>query len=150
MPIKVGDKIPNFIAFDANGVPFDSQEYIGKKRLIIYFYPKDDTPSCTTQACGFRDNYQFLQDLEFEVVGISSDSVQSHCNFKNKFNLPFILLSDTDKKLRNLFGVPADLLGLLPGRVTYVISREGVVEEIIRGMSGKIHVENALKIIKRT
>ena len=126
MALKVGDTLPNFKAKDTNGTIFESQNYIGKQPLIIYFYPKDDTPGCTTQACGFRDNYQKFRDLEAEVIGISADSVQSHIKFKTKFNLPFILLSDTDKKLRKLFGVENDFL-FIPGRQTFVIDNNGVI-----------------------
>jgi peroxiredoxin Q/BCP len=147
MALKVGDTLPNFKAKDTNGTIFESQNYIGKQPLIIYFYPKDDTPGCTTQACGFRDNYQKFRDLEAEVIGISADSVQSHIKFKTKFNLPFILLSDTDKKLRKLFGVENDFL-FIPGRQTFVIDNNGVILFIFNSMQGKIHVEKALKILK--
>jgi peroxiredoxin Q/BCP len=147
MALKVGDTLPNFKAKDTNGTIFQSQNYIGKQPLIIYFYPKDDTPGCTTQACGFRDNYQKFRDLEAEVIGISADSVQSHIKFKTKFNLPFILLSDTDKKLRKLFGVENDFL-FIPGRQTFVIDNNGVILFIFNSMQGKIHVDKALKILK--
>jgi len=108
MALKVGDTLPNFKAKDTDGNLFDSQHYIGKQPLVIYFYPKDETRVCTQQACSFRDSYQEFKDLGAEVIGISSDSVQSHIRFKSKFNLPFILLSDNDKKLRKLFGVEND------------------------------------------
>jgi peroxiredoxin Q/BCP len=147
MALKVGDTLPNFKAKDTNGTIFESQNYIGKQPLIIYFYPKDDTPGCTTQACGFRDNYQKFRDLEAEVIGISADSVQSHIKFKTKFNLPFILLSDTDKKLRKLFGVENDFL-FIPGRQTFVIDNNGVILFIFNSMQGKIHVDKAFKILK--
>jgi peroxiredoxin Q/BCP len=147
MALKVGDTLPDFKAKDTNGTIFESQNYIGKQPLIIYFYPKDDTPGCTTQACGFRDNYQKFRDLEAEVIGISADSVQSHIKFKTKFNLPFILLSDTDKKLRKLFGVENDFL-FIPGRQTFVIDNNGVILFIFNSMQGKIHVDKALKILK--
>jgi peroxiredoxin Q/BCP len=147
MALKVGDTLPDFKAKDTNGTIFESQNYIGKQPLIIYFYPKDDTPGCTTQACGFRDNYQKFRDLDAEVIGISADSVQSHIKFKTKFNLPFILLSDTDKKLRKLFGVENDFL-FIPGRQTFVIDNNGVILFIFNSMQGKIHVDKALKILK--
>ncbi len=147
MALKVGDTLPNFKAKDTNGTIFESQNYIGKQPLIIYFYPKDDTPGCTTQACGFRDNYQKFRDLDAEVIGISADSVQSHIKFKTKFNLPFILLSDTDKKLRKLFGVENDFL-FIPGRQTFVIDNNGVILFVFNSMQGKIHVDKALKILK--
>jgi peroxiredoxin Q/BCP len=148
MALKVGDKIPNFKAKDTFGNIFESQNYIGKQPLIIYFYPKDDTPGCTTQACGFRDNYQEFIDLNAEVIGVSADSVQSHLSFKTKFNLPFILLSDIDKKLRKLFGVENDFL-FIPGRQTYVVDDQGVIVFIFNSMQGRIHVDKALKILKK-
>lgn len=148
MALKVGDTLPDFKAKDTNGNLFNSQDYIGKHSLVIYFYPKDDTPGCTTQACGFRDNYQEFKDLGAEVIGISSDTVQSHLKFKSKFNLPFILLSDNDKKLRRLFGVENDFL-FIPGRQTYVIDHKGVIVMIFNSMSSMIHIKKALQILKK-
>lgn len=148
MALKVGDTLPDFKAKDTNGNLFNSQDYIGKHSLVIYFYPKDDTPGCTTQACSFRDNYQEFKDLGAEVIGISSDTVQSHLKFKSKFNLPFILLSDNDKKLRRLFGVENDFL-FIPGRQTYVIDHKGVIVMIFSSMSSMIHIKKALQILKK-
>lgn len=149
MAIQKGDKIPNFIATDVDGNEFNSDDYVGKKALVIYFYPKDDTKVCTEQACSFRDNYEVFNELGAEVIGVSSDSVASHQKFAKKYKLPFILLSDSGKKLRKLFGVPNDLLGLLPGRVTYVADKDGIVQLVFNSMSGKIHIEKALEIVKR-
>jgi len=148
MALKEGDKVPNFKAIDSNGNEFDSNNYIGKQPLVLYFYPKDDTPGCTTQACSFRDNYQDFKDLGAEVIGISSDSVQKHIKFKSKFNLPFILLSDNDKKLRKLFGVQNNLL-IIPGRETYVIDENGIIVMVFNSMSANIHIEKALEILKQ-
>ena len=148
MALKVGDKLPDFKAKDTNGNLFDSQDYIGKQALVIYFYPKDDTPGCTTQACSFRDNYQNFKDLGAEVIGISSDSVQSHLKFKSKFNLPYILLSDNDKKLRKLFGVENNLL-IIPGRETFVADKNGIIKMKFNSMSANIHIEKALQILKK-
>lgn len=148
MALKVGDTLPNFTAKDTNGTIFDSQNYIGKQSLVIYFYPKDNTPGCTVEACSFRDNYQDFKDLGAEVIGISADSVTSHLKFKSKFNLPFILLSDADKKLRKLFGVENSLI-FLPGRETFVADKNGVVLMIFNSMSSKIHIEKALQILKK-
>ena len=147
MALKVGDKLPNFKAKDTNGNIFDSQNYIGKQPLVIYFYPKDETKVCTQQACSFRDNYQEFKDLGAEVIGISADSVQSHIKFKSKFNLPFILLSDNDKKLRKLFGVENDFL-IIPGRQTFVADKNGIIVLVFNSMKGKIHIDKALKILK--
>ena len=147
MSLKIGDKLPNFSAKDTNGNIFNSLDYIGKQPLVIYFYPKDDTPGCTAQACSFRDNYQEFKDLGAEVVGISSDTVTSHLKFKSKFNLPFILLSDNDKKLRKLFGVQNNLF-IIPGRETFVMDKNGIIIMIFNSMSAEIHIEKALKTLK--
>jgi len=147
MSLKIGDKLPSFSAKDTNGNVFNSQEYIGKQPIVIYFYPKDDTPGCTAQACSFRDNYQEFKDLGAEVVGISSDTVTSHLKFKSKFNLPFILLSDNDKKLRKLFGVQNNLF-IIPGRETFVMDKNGIILMIFNSMSAEIHIEKALKTLK--
>jgi thioredoxin-dependent peroxiredoxin len=147
MAIKVGDRIPFFRAIDNTGNSFEIRDYIGSP-LVIYFYPKDDTPGCTVQACTFRDQYEDFKELGAEVVGISSDTVKSHQKFTSKYNLPFILLSDFDKKIRKDFGVPNDFLGLLPGRATYVIDKNGFVQYIFDSTSAKIHIAKALQILK--
>lgn len=149
MELKVGDRIPNFIAKDANGLDFDSQSLVGQKPLVIYFYPKDNTPGCTTQACSFRDQYEDFKDLGAEVIGISSDSVASHQKFSNQYKLPFILLSDFDKKIRKLFGVPTGMFGLLPGRVTYVTDKNGIIQMIFDSMMAAKHIPKALDAIKK-
>lgn len=148
MGLKAGDKIPNFKAKDTNGNDFDSQEMIGQKPLVIYFYPKDNTPGCTAQACGFRDQYEDFKDLGAEVIGISSDSVASHQKFTREYQLPFILLSDSDKKIRKLFGVPAGLFGILPGRVTYVADKTGTIIMVFDSMKAKHHIPKALEAIR--
>lgn len=148
MALQKGDKLPIFTAVALDGTTFTAEEYIGKKALVIYFYPKDDTRVCTEQACSFRDSYEEFKELGAEVIGISSDTVTSHQKFAKKYNLPFILLSDPNKKLRKLFGVPNDLLGLIPGRVTYVVDVNGVIQLVFNNISGKIHIEKALKILK--
>ena len=148
MALRVGDKIPNFAAIDTNGDLFDSTKIIGKKPVIIYFYPKDDTPVCTAQACSFRDQYEDFKNLGAEVIGISGDSLKSHVAFANKHQLPFILLSDFDNKIRKSFGVPNDYFGLVPGRSTYVANKNGTIQLIFDSTSGKIHIKKALEILK--
>jgi thioredoxin-dependent peroxiredoxin len=149
MAIKVGDIIPSFSSKDRNGNIFDIQNYIGQKPLVIYFYPKDNTPACTAQACSFRDQYQDFTDLGAEVIGISSDNEKSHENFASKYKLPFILLSDNDKKIRKLFDVPSGLFGLIPGRVTYVTDKQGKVVLIFDSMLAAKHISKALEAIKK-
>lgn len=148
MALKLGDKVPNFTSKDTNGDVFDSNDYVGKQALVIYFYPKDDTKVCTQQACSFRDKYQDFKDLGAEVIGISSDSVHSHIKFKSKFDLPFILLSDADKKLRKLFGVQNSLF-IVPGRETYVVDKNGIIVLVFNSMSADIHITKALSILKK-
>jgi peroxiredoxin Q/BCP len=147
MALQVGDKIPIFTAIDSNGNSFEVRDYIGQP-MVIYFYPKDDTPGCTIQACTFRDQYEDFKALGAEVIGISSDSLSSHKKFASRYKLPFILLSDTNKKIRNAFGVPNDFLGLLPGRATYVIDKNGIVQFVFDSTSAKIHIKKALQVIK--
>nr|WP_294773634.1 peroxiredoxin [uncultured Flavobacterium sp.] len=149
MALKIGDKVPGFSASDTNGNVFKSDTIVGLKPFVIYFYPKDDTRVCTEQACSFRDQYEDFKALGAEVIGVSSDSTKSHQKFAAKHHLPFLLLSDADKKLRKLFGVPNDLLGLIPGRVTYVVDKDGIIQLVFNSMSGKIHIEKALEILKR-
>ena len=149
MAIQIGDKLPHFIASQQDGNVFDSHN-IKEKQVVIYFYPKDFTPGCTTQACSFRDAYQDFQDLGAEVIGVSADSVASHQNFQQKYKLPFILLSDADKKLRRLFGVPSTLFGLIPGRVTYVFDATGTCIYIFDNLSAKNHIDKALQALQKS
>lgn len=150
MALKVGDKIPNFTAVDTNGNTFESNSIIGKKPVVIYFYPKDDTPGCTAQACSFRNQYEDFTDLGAEVIGISSDTLASHQKFVKQHKLPFILLSDFNKKIRNAFGVPSGLFGLIPGRVTYVADKNGIIKLIFdNSLMATKHIPIALAAIKR-
>ncbi len=149
MALQVGDSIPHFTAKDAAGTIFDSREFIGKKPLVIYFYPKDDTHVCTQQACSFRDQYEDFKMQGAEVIGISGDSIKSHQHFAQQYQLPFILLSDADSKIRDLFGVPRHWLGLIPGRVTYVTDAKGVIIMVFSSTSGNIHIQKALEALKK-
>ena len=147
--IKVEDKLPLFEAKDQNGNNFHIESVLGQKVLIIYFYPKDDTPGCTRQACFFRDQYEEFKDLGAEVIGISGDGMKSHAAFAEKYNLPFTLLSDEDKSLRKLFGVQANFLGLLPGRVTYVVDKKGIVRLVFDSMNAESHFPKVLEAVKK-
>jgi peroxiredoxin Q/BCP len=146
MAIHVGDHLPHFIALTQEGTSFDSNE-LQNKPIVIYFYPKDNTPGCTAQACSFRDAYQDFQDLGAEVIGVSGDSVRSHQSFQAKYKLPFVLLSDANRKLRKLFGVPTALFGFLPGRVTYVFGTNGICIYIFDSLSAKSHISKALQAL---
>lgn len=147
--MKVGDSIPDFHSTDTNGNDFDSRSIVGKKAFVIYFYPKDDTQICTEQACSFRDNYEEFNDLGAEVIGVSADSVKSHVKFKSKYNLPFILLSDHDKKIRKLFGVGNNLL-FIPGRQTFVVDKNGIVQMVFNSSrEGEMHITKALEVLHK-
>lgn len=148
MAITKGAVVPNFKAKTQSGDSFELSDYLGKP-LVIYFYPKDNTPGCTTQACSFRDQYQDFQDLGAEVIGISGDSEVSHDKFAQKYKLPFILLSDSNKRIRNAFGVPTHFFGLMPGRVTYIIDKKGKVVSVFDSIKSQVHIEHALKIIQK-
>jgi peroxiredoxin Q/BCP len=142
-----GERAPQVVLKDQNGKMVNTSDLVGEGWLVIYFYPKDETPGCTAQACTFRDHYEDLTDAGATVVGISSDSVESHGNFALHHNLPFILLSDTEGEARKAFGVPRSM-GLLPGRVTYVIDREGIVRMIFNSqMRAAEHVKKVLDFI---
>jgi peroxiredoxin Q/BCP len=148
MAVKVGDVAPDFTLKSQDGSEVSLSDFRGKKDVVVYFYPKDDTPGCTKEACAFRDRHQVFQDAGAEVIGISDDSPQSHKQFAAKYNLPFTLLSDTGSKVRKLYEVPATLW-ILPGRVTYVIDKEGVVRHVFDSMLNfNAHVEEALKTLK--
>lgn len=147
--INVGDQVPSFRLRDQNNNLFSVDSLIGKKNLVIYFYPKDETKVCTAEACSFRDNYEKFQKLGCDVIGISSDNVESHKNFANNHRLPFILLSDEENEVRNLFGVPNDLLGLIPGRYTYVTNKKGEIIHIFNSaFNADKHIEESLKALK--
>ena len=147
--LEIGDTIPAFTLKDQNGTTFDIETYRGKKPMVIYFYPKDDTPGCTKEACSFRDEFEVFTDLDVKVIGISSDDVASHKDFSEKYHLPFTLLADTEKKVRKRFGVPSSLLGLLPGRVTYVINKNGIIAHIFNSQFGaEKHITESLAILK--
>ena len=148
--LKVGDRIPEFQLQNQNGELIDIKNYIGKKNLVIYFYPKNDTPGCTKEACTFRDQYEDFNDLDAEVFGINGQSVSSHKQFAQKHNLNFNLLSDKNDKVRDLFGVPTSFFGLLSGRVTYVIDKSGKIVHIFNSQfRAKEHIQQAINILKQ-
>ena len=147
--VKIGQKIPLFKLLNQDGKLVDIANYVGKP-IVIYFYPKDDTPGCTKEACTFRDGYERFSHAGVHVFGISADSVESHKSFGQKYSLPYDLLSDKNNKVRNLFGVPADLFGFIPGRVTYVVDNDGIVRHIINNQLNPVkHVEESLQEIEK-
>lgn len=149
MTLKKGDKVPSFTLKDQDGKIFSIDTLIGKKPMVIFFYPKDFTPGCIKEVCSFRDQYEDFTDLGAEVIGISGDGESSHQKFAKKYRLPFTLLSDSAKKVRALFGVKGSLFGLLPGRVTYVIDKNGIVQLVFENQFGaEKHITEALAILK--
>ena len=147
--IKIGSTILAFTLPDQNGNLFDINSVLGKKNLVIYFYPKDDSPGCTAQACSFRDQFEVFNEADAVIIGISGQSVESHKEFAQKHRLSFTLLSDEENKIRNQFGVPTNLLGILPGRVTYIADKTGKVIYIFNSqMNATKHVDEALRILK--
>jgi peroxiredoxin Q/BCP len=146
--VKVGSVAPDFTLPSQSGEMVNLRDFLGQKPVVLFFYPKDDTPGCTKQACGFRDDFDEFRKLDAEIIGISSDSVESHEHFAKKYNLPFTLLSDEGGKVRKLYSVP-NTFGLFPGRVTYVIDEEGMVRHVFSSQveAGR-HVEEAVEVLK--
>lgn len=148
-PVQVGDQCPVFTLHDQHGNLFDLSSVLGEKNVVIYFYPKDDTPGCTKEACSFRDSYTTFLDFDCEVIGISSDSAAKHKRFAERHQLPFILLSDDKKAVRNQFNVPQSLFGLLPGRVTYIVDKQGIIRGIFNSQTDPVgHIKKALEIVR--
>ncbi len=143
--VQVGDVAPDFTLPASMGQPVSLASFRGKKNVVLYFYPKDNTSGCTAEACSFRDNYEVFKDAGAEVIGISSDSEASHQRFATRHHLPFILLSDKGGKVRKRYGVPSTF-GLLPGRVTYIIDKQGIVRHIFSAQfTPQKHIDEALK-----
>ena len=149
--LKAGDKAPEFTANDQNGKPVSLSDFKGKT-VILYFYPKDDTPTCTVEACDFRDNYQSLLGKGYQVIGVSADDEKSHKKFEKKFNLPFPLIADTDMKIVNAYGVWGDKVlfgreyqGIL--RTTFIIDAEGKVAHVIDKVTSATASQQVLDLV---
>jgi peroxiredoxin Q/BCP len=149
MEIKVGDNAPDFTLPSQMGDKVKLSEFFGKKNVVLYFYPKDETIGCTKEACAFRDSYDVFTDMGAEVLGVSGQSVESHKGFASHYGLPFLLLSDVDNRVRQLYGVPTTM-GIIPGRVTYIIDKKGVVRHIFNSQyQPEKHVQEALDMLKK-
>lgn len=148
--IKAGDRAPQVSFVDEQGAPVALEDVLGTKTVVLYFYPKDETSGCTAQACAFRDAYQDFQDAGAEVIGVSADDEKSHAGFKAHHRLPFVLWSDPGGAGAKAFGVEAKLFGLLKGRVTFVIGKDGVVKHRFDSQVqiGR-HIDEALGLVKR-
>ncbi len=148
MVIRIGDKAPDFKLPAQTGDDVALSEFLGKKNIVLYFYPKDESLGCTREACAFRDSYEVFTDLGAEVLGISGQSVESHKSFASHYGLPFLLLNDQGNKVRQLYGVPASL-GIIPGRVTYIIDKSGIVRHIFNSQyQPEKHVQEAKRILE--
>jgi thioredoxin-dependent peroxiredoxin len=148
MALKAGDKAPDFEVSDQNGKTVKLSDFLGKK-VVLYFYPQDNTPTCTVEACNLRDNYSALKAKGYEVLGVSPDSAKKHTNFIKKFSLPFTLLADTDNKIIESYGLWAEkqmfgkkYMGVL--RTTFLIDEKGVIERVIDDVKSKEHAEQIL------
>jgi len=148
MSLKVGDRIPHFELLNQHGELFKSETVLGVKPLVVYFYPKDETPGCTAEACSFRDHYEDFLQLGAEVIGISSDGLKSHQKFAARHKLPFILLSDSKKKVQRLFKLPKILFDLYTKRITFVIDKEGLVSYVHSSLMPDTHIKKALQQLK--
>jgi thioredoxin-dependent peroxiredoxin len=146
--VGVGDAAPDFTLPDQHGQQVSLGEAVRRGPVVLYFYPKDETPGCTAEACAFRDAYEVFREAGAEVIGVSSDGVGSHERFSSRHQLPFTLLADEDGGVRKRYGV-RPTLGVLPGRVTYVIDGGGVVRHVFSSQMGATrHVQEALDALK--
>jgi peroxiredoxin Q/BCP len=146
-PLAVGDAVPNFILKDQSGKPFDIKDEVGKKILVIYFYPKDESMVCTKEACAFRDSFNDYTKAGAQVIGINGGTVESHKAFTEHYKLPFILLSDTDNKVLKLFGVKNMLF--MTGRQTFVVDLKGKIAYAHAAMmEGAEHSKQALAVVQ--
>jgi peroxiredoxin Q/BCP len=149
MTLKVGDRAPDFTLPSSSGEPTRLSDLLARGALVLFFYPKDDTPGCTAEACSFRDRFDAFVQAGAVVVGVSSDSLESHDRFASKHRLPMTLLSDADGTVRALYDVRSTL-GLLPGRATFVIDRTGVIRNVfVSQLRTGTHVETALRMVKQ-
>ena len=148
--LNEGEKAPNFSGLDQNGIRVSLKDYLGKK-VVLYFYPGDDTPTCTVQACNLRDNFSTLKATGYEVIGVSPDDVESHKKFKNKFQLPFTLVADPKHAIIEKYGVWGEKvlyghkhMGIY--RTTFVIDEKGIIKKIFRRPRNKAHAEEIIKL----
>lgn len=150
MTLRIGQQAPEFEKKTHKGETISLAKLRGDKAVVLYFYPKDETPGCTAEACTFRDAYEDFSDAGAVVVGVSADSLSSHEKFAAHHRLPFELISDEDGTLRRAYEVPTSMLGMIPGRVTYVIDRAGKVAHVFNSqIQAKRHVKEALDVVKR-
>ena len=147
--MKKGDLAPSFELNNQFGELISLENYLTKQPIVLFFYPKDNTPGCTKEACTFRDFHSEFNELGCKIFGISSDSVDRHAQFAKDHRLEYDLLADTKGKVRKMYHVPTNLLGLIPGRVTYIINRAGKIADIHNSLTNPVdHISNALEVVK--
>lgn len=146
--LDIGVRAPDFTLPSSTGENISLSQFIGKKNAVIFFYPMDESPVCSREAEAFRDKYETFKELDAEVLGISSQSVESHKSFSKHHNLPYLLLSDTNNSVRRLYGV-SSTLGIVPKRVTFIINKEGIIKYIFSSqLQPAKHAEQALLALK--
>ena len=146
--VKAGDKAPDFSLPSNTGVTVRLSQFLGKKNIVIFFYPMDDSPVCSKEAEAFRDKYEEFKQLNTEVMGISSQGIESHKSFATRHSLPFVLLSDNGNSVRKLYGV-STTFSAVPGRVTYIIDKEGIVKFVFSSqLRPAKHADEALRVVK--
>jgi peroxiredoxin Q/BCP len=150
MTLKQGDKAPEFTSTDQNGNTVSLNDFKGQK-VVLYFYPKDDTPGCTAEACNLRDNFADLKKKGIVILGVSTDSVKSHKKFENKYSLPFTLIADEDKKIVNDYGLWGEkkFMGktyMGTTRATFLINEEGKIDQVIEKVDTKNHTAQIMEL----
>ncbi|MCL4450553.1 MAG: peroxiredoxin [Candidatus Thermoplasmatota archaeon] len=146
MPLRVGDKAPDFTGISDSGERITLSEKLKEGPVVLYFYPKDETPGCVAEACAFRDRWEDVRKLGATILGVSSDSAESHKKFKANRNLQFTLIADEDKQIRKAYGATGTLI---PPRITFVIDKQGMIKEVYNSqLNASNHVEVALKSLK--
>ena len=146
--LKEGDKLPYFDLENQKGEYVTSEQFVGKKPLVVFFYPKNFTPGCTAEACSFRDKYEDFLEYGADLIGVSTNSQRSHERFANSLNLPYTLLSDSDKSLQKAFKINPQFFGILSRRVTFVFDKEGVLVLVHDSLNPTSHIYKALKALK--
>jgi len=145
--LKVGDLAPDFEGPTSDGTQLGLKDFVGKKNVVLYFYPKDDTPGCTKEACSFRDNMGTVRKMGAEVIGVSLDSVESHKKFVSKYKLPFPLISDKEKRIAEAYGVLRDT-GTSTNRVTFIIDKAGKIAKVFPKVDVTKHTEEVAEALK--
>jgi len=145
--LKAGDPAPDFEGPTSDGSKLGLKNFLGKKNVVLYFYPKDDTPGCTKEACSFRDNLQPIRNMSAEIIGVSLDSIESHRKFASKYGLSFPLISDKEKRIANAYGVLRET-GTSTNRVTFIIDKTGKITKVFPKVDVTKHTEEVMSALK--